>query len=334
MQLARKAWLCVAALLIAAAAHAQSTTGTIAGRIADGQGLGVPGVSVIATSPNLQGSREAVTSESGEYLIALLPPGTYTLRFELSGFGTQEGTVTLSPTQRLPLDVTMGPAAVQETVQVVGNTANVLAQTSQVAMSVKQDLIATLPTNRDLAVTMLLAPAVQPTGPGGNLAIAGASSFDSLFMVNGVTVNENVRGQAVALFIEDAVQETSVASAGVSAEFGRFGGGVVNVISKSGGTNFSASFRDTLANDNWRTLTPFEKTALAASSTARDPRIDKVVPQYEYTVGGRIVRDKLWFFTAGRLDRASHRRGEPTARLYGRGLPRVGARAGVPREWS
>jgi hypothetical protein len=91
-----------------------------------------------------------------------------------------------------------------------------------------------------------------------------------------------------------------VASAGVSAEFGRFGGGVVNVITKSGGNTFSGSFRDTLANDDWRTLTPYEENALAAAPGSKDPRIPKVVPQYEYTFGGRIIRDRLWFFTAGR----------------------------------
>ena len=141
---------------------------------------------------------------------------------------------------------------------------------------------------------------MQPTGPSGNFAISGASSYDSLFMVNGVTVNENIRGQAVNLYIEDAVQETSVASAGVSAEFGRFGGGVVNVITKSGGNTFSGSFRDSLADDNWRTLTPYEENALAAAPGSKDPRIPKVVPQDQYTLGGRIIRDRLWFFTAGR----------------------------------
>jgi len=288
------------ALLFATTLHAQSTTGTISGRVTDAQGLAVPGATVTITSPALQGSRTAVTADNGDYIVALLPPGVYRVSVELSGFETQEKTVNLAPTQALPIDVSLGPAAVQETVLVVGSSANVLGQTAQVAMDFKQDLIATLPTNRDITATLLLSPAVQPTGPSGNFAISGAASFDSLFMVNGVTVNENVRGQAVNLYIEDAVQETSVASAGVSAEFGRFGGGVVNVITKSGGNTFSGSFRDTLADDNWRTLTPYEDSALAAAPGSKDPRVAKVVPQYEYTLGGPILHDRLWFFTAGR----------------------------------
>ena len=107
--------------------------------------------------------------------------------------------MTLAPTQTLPLDATMGPAAVTETVNVVGRAADVLTQTAQVATNFKQDLIATLPTNRDINAALLLAPAVHPTGPSGAYSIAGAMSFESLFLVNGVTVNENLRGQAYNL---------------------------------------------------------------------------------------------------------------------------------------
>ena len=99
-------------------------------------------------------------------------------------------------------------------------------------------------------------------------------SFEKLFLVNGVTVNENLRGQADDLYIEDAIQETTVATAGISAEYGRFGGGVVNVVTKSGGNLFSGSFRDTLNNDNWRTLTPFgnDNARFAATIPAHDAR--------------------------------------------------------------
>ena len=114
------------------------------------------------------------------------------------------------------------------------------------------------------------------------------------------TVNENLRGQAYDLYIEDAIQETTVATAGISAEYGRFGGGVVNIVTKSGGNRFSGSFRDTLNNDNWRRLTPFEQTR-GERPRRTDLRVDKVVPTYEYTLGGPVLRDRLWFFTAGRL---------------------------------
>ena len=71
-----------------AVATAQTTNGTISGHVADAQGLALPGVTVNATSPNLQGVRTVVTSENGDYILSLLPSGTYTITFELSGFQT------------------------------------------------------------------------------------------------------------------------------------------------------------------------------------------------------------------------------------------------------
>ena len=129
------------------------------------------------------------------------------------------------------MEVELGLAAVAETVQVVARSADVLTQTAQVATNFSQNLIADLPTARDIHATLLLAPSVHPTGPAGGYSIAGSMSFENLFLVNGVTVNENLRGQAFDLYIEDAMQETTVATAGVSARcYGRFGGGVVNIV--------------------------------------------------------------------------------------------------------
>lgn len=302
-QLRVVSWVLAAVLCFTTDVAAQSTTGTISGRVVDAQGLSVPGVTVIATSPNLQGARETVTSGNGDYILSLLPPGTYTVRFELTGFAPQTRTAAVAPTQVAPLEVELGLAALTETVQVIAESADVLTQTAQVAMNFQQELIANLPTARDLNATMMLAASVHPTGPSGSYSIAGANSYQNLFLVNGVTVNENLRGQAFDLYIEDAIQETTVATAGVSAEYGRFGGGVVNIITKSGGNAFSGSFRDTLNNDQWRTMTPFEKSADGGVGAGRDLRIDKVVPTYEYTFGGPVMRDRLWFFTAGRLQK-------------------------------
>ena len=188
-------------------------------------------------------------------------------------------------------------AALTETVQVVGQAADVLVQTSQVATNFDQTLMSTLPTQRDYRAVMLMAPAVHPTGPSGSFSVAGSMSFENLYMVNGVSVNENLRGQAQDLVIEDALQETTVATAGVSAEFGRFGGGVINMVTKSGGNQFNGTFRETLSNDDWRALVPQRE----GDPFANDTKVDDVVPTHEYTVGGPIIRDRLWFFTAGRI---------------------------------
>jgi outer membrane receptor protein involved in Fe transport len=289
-------------------ARGQSTTGTIRGHVQDAQGLALPGVAVTVTSPNLQGARTVVSSENGDYVVTLLPSGSYTVSFELSGFQRVTRTVGLAPTQDLPVDVELGVATIAEEVTVVGQRADVLTQTAQVATNFRQDLIKDLPGVRDINAYLLMAPAVHPTGPNGGYSIAGSASFESLFLVNGVTVNENLRGQANDLYIEDAIQETTVATAGISAEYGRFSGGVVNVVTKSGGNEFSGSFRESLFNDMWRRLTPFEEAAIAADPAHKELRVDKVVPSHEYTFGGPVMRDRLWFFTAGRLQTQSEGR--------------------------
>jgi hypothetical protein len=288
----------IALLATDSVAAAQSTTGTISGRVTDAQGLLLPGVTVTVESPNLQGTPTTVTSENGDYVLTLLPPGTYTLTYDLSSFERQQRTASLAPTQVLPLDVTMGPARVIETVNVVGGTANVLLQTTQVATNISQELLSTLPTARDLRASMYLAPGVHASGPfGGFFSVGGAMSLDNLYMVNGVSINENLNGQPLLLAIEDAVQETTVAIAGISAEYGRFGGGVVNVVTKSGGNRLSGSFRETFTNDDWRALVPRRE----GDPFANDSKLEKLVPTHEYTLGGPIVRDRVWFFTAGML---------------------------------
>jgi carboxypeptidase family protein len=285
-------------LAIGVGASAQTTTGTISGRVLDVQGAALPGATVTAKSPNLQGSRDTVTSANGDYILTGLPSGPYTITVSLSGFQAQTRNVVLAPTQVLPLEVTLGPAPVSEEITVVGRSADPLTKTAQIATNFSQDLIASLPTSRDLNSILMMAPGVHPTGPAGAYSFGGSVTYENLFLLNGVSINENIRGQAFDTAIEDAIQETTVANGGVSAEFGRFSGGVVNIITKSGGNTFSGSFRESFNNDKWRTLTPYETERLA---TTGEPRIDNTVPTTEYTIGGPVSRDRLWFFTSGRV---------------------------------
>src|SRR4051812_26191225 len=104
-----RTWLLIAVALFAVAtlAPAQTTNGTITGHVADSQGLALPGVTINATSPNLQGVRTVVSSENGDFVLPLLPSGTCTLSFELSGFQTVNKTATLAPTQTLPINASL-----------------------------------------------------------------------------------------------------------------------------------------------------------------------------------------------------------------------------------
>jgi hypothetical protein len=275
---------------VAAGAFAQGNpTGVIRGTVSDPSGLALPGVTVTAASPAMQGTKVVVTSANGDFIIPFLPPGEYTLSFEISGFAPQKQTMGVAMAETQPMKITLALATVTETVTVQGTTSTEVLKTGTIAETYKAEKIETLPIGRTLESAVLLAPSVSGNGPSGNIVIAGALSYEGLYLINGVNVNENLRGQPRTLYVEDAIQETKVSTGNISAEYGRFNGGVVNMITKSGGNNFSGSFRDSLTNDAWRALRPMN-----------DSKTDQIVPAYEFTAGGPIRKDKLWFFGDGK----------------------------------
>jgi hypothetical protein len=291
----RLAAFAAALLLTALPAFSQTNpTGTISGKVVDQQGLPLPGVAVTATSPALQGSRSATTSANGDYILPFLPSGQYTVTYELSGFATVKRTERVSLDSAVTANATLAVAGVSEAVTVTGQVEGEIGRGSQVQTSFKNDLVEKLPLNRTLVQATLLAPGVRDNGPNGAIVVNGAMSYDSLYLLNGVVVNENLRGQSLALFIEDALQETTITTASVSAEYGRFQGGVINAVTKSGGNRFSGSFRTTFDNAKWTDKWRYDK------DRSLDSRLDKTIPTYEATLGGPFVKDRLWFFGAYR----------------------------------
>ena len=291
-----RVWLLVMAILVAAtSAFAQGNpTATITGQVTDPDNLALPGVTVTVASPVLQGVRTAVTSANGDYIIPFLPAGEYTVTAELQGFATFKQIISLKMADTLPVNVRLSLAKVTEVVTVTASSGDV-AMTATVATTLKASTVEVIPLGRSLDAATLLAPGATNNGPGGNIMISGALSYDNLNLVNGVNINETQRQQPRTLFIEDAIQETKVSAGNISAEYGRFQGGVVNMITKSGGNMFSGSFRTTFTNDGWRALTPYPG----------DKNLDQLVPAYELTFGGPILKDKLWFFSAGRFQKNS-----------------------------
>src|SRR5262249_30163652 len=129
------------------------------------------------------------------------------------------------------------------------------------------------------------------------LKINGGFAYDNVFLVDGADIDDHYFAQPTNnLVIEEAVQETQVLSSNISAEYGRFSGGVVNAITKSGGNEYHGSFRVDFSNDRWTARTPFENDP--ANEVPIAP--NKTNETYTGTVGGKIVTDKVWFFAAGR----------------------------------
>jgi hypothetical protein len=282
--------------------YAQGTqTGSLSGTVNSNDGASLPGVTVTISSPALQGERSTVSDATGAFHFRGLPPGTYKVRFALAGFGTVERSVGVALGTPAVADASMAVATVEETIEVVGEAPSILT-TTQVATNLKyEETVDKLAMNRGLAAIADLSPGLTDNGPNlGQVTIGGAFAYDNVFLLNGVDVNDNLFGTANPLVIEDALQEIQVLTNGISAEYGRFSGGVINAITKSGGNTFSGSWRTDVTNNDWQDESLVEKNAIARGTGA--PHIDDTILLHTATLGGPVVKDRLWFFGAYRYD--------------------------------
>ncbi len=280
--------LWVALLVLAAAATATAQTdGQLVGRVIY-ENQPMPGVTVSVQSPALQGTRSTVTNAMGDYKFAALPAGVYNVTFALESFDTLEYEVRISTSQKRVLDAVIFPEAYTEEIIVQGQLESVSTGT-QGSETMAQSTLEKLPVQRTVQQAVLLAAGTSNNGPRNAITISGAQSYENLYTMNGVVMNENLRGQPFDMFIEDAVLETTTMTSNMSAEYGRFAGGVVNMVTKSGGNEFSGSFRANFENEAWNGETPL--------TTGQADEINTI---YEATFGGYVFRDKLWFFLAGR----------------------------------
>jgi outer membrane receptor for ferrienterochelin and colicin len=276
------------ALLVCATAFAQ-TTSSLTG-VVTSEGAALPGVTVTISSPSMQGTRTTTTGDAGGYSFPALPPGTYKMRFELDGMAPVEKNVTIALSQPGRADAELRVSSVTEAITVTAAAPSVL-ESPQVAATLTAEQVEQLPVPRTFEAAALLAPGVNAnTFSLGQFQISGSPGYDNLIMVNGVSVTESVRSTFLNLFIEDAVQETTVLTGAISAEYGRFTGGVVNTITKSGGNEFAGSIRDSLSNPSWTRVSPFGENLTDVTNHV-----------YEGTLGGYAIRDRLWFFAAGRM---------------------------------
>jgi hypothetical protein len=281
-------------LFVSVTAFAQGVqTGVLTGTVTDADGLVLPGVTVTVTSPALQGARSTVTDANGVYSLRGLPGGTYTVRFELSGMKEVEVQQRVDIALTARVDAQLQLATLSEVVTVTGDTPTLVTSVTNGA-TLSGEMIDKLASPRTIQGVAELAPGLTDNTPNaGQVTISGGFAYDNQFLVDGVDVADNLFGTANNLFIEDAIQEVQVLTSGISAEFGRFGGGVVQAVTKSGSNRFAGSFRDNMYKPSWTTQTPYEERNNL-------PRTGDVQNIYEWTLGGPILRDRLWFFHAGR----------------------------------
>ena len=289
----------LAVLSVAAPAMAQGQqSGTLGGRLASSDNLGLPGATVTVSSDALQGERTTVADVNGVYSFPGLPPGSYTVTFEMNGMSTVERIASVPLGGAVTMDQVLTVAPVSEVLVVHGARPAPVSSPAG-AFNLRADRFSLMPTARTPFGLAELAPGLTDNTPNNNqVTVGGAFAYDNVFLMDGVDINDNVLGQPNGLFIEDAIEEVQVLTSGVSAEYGRFAGGVVNVITRSGGNLFSGALRSNFTNPAWSVETPLEKNA----GTVRASRLS---PTYEATAGGPVVRDRVWFFGGSRMERTT-----------------------------
>jgi hypothetical protein len=298
----------VVGVLAASPLMAQGTqTATIIGAVTTGDGAPLPGVTVIATSPAMIGERQAITGPNGDYVIRGLIPGNYTVKFELTGLQTTFQRVEAGLGAAARADATMRVSAAAETITVTGSAPSAL-ETTTVGANLTREVVETLPIVR--TPTSIGAMAAGVTGGdrelrtpvAGQLSISGSMAYDNSFLVNGVNIQDPIFGTTHNMFIEGSIQETQVLTSGITAEYGHFTGGVLNLITKSGGNTFTGGLRANMTRPQWRDETPFERgfRGTGVATATPTPRIGKTGKIYEGDLGGPVLKDRLWFFLAGR----------------------------------
>ena len=302
--------LAIALLLVPSFGFAQTSanTGAIMGTVTDTSGGVLPGVTVTATGPQLQGSRVSTTDTRGEYVLALLPPGTYRVEYALTGLKSvvkQNINVSATLSSQANAQLSLG---VSETVTVTASNIVVdPTQTTQQQTFKEDHLKYAAIGQQNRSYQSVLAQAAGSAGPngstgpggGGNPQVFGSNLGQNQWRFDGLNATDPVTHTFGTNFVFDAIQEISVQTAGYEAEYGKATGGVVNVITKSGGNNFSGSADVRLSNQHM--ISPGHKHQEGNASLLAFDRSTQVFKNWgpQATLGGPIQQDKLWFFVSG-----------------------------------
>jgi hypothetical protein len=311
----------LAVMLLVAFAAAQTPTGKIVGKVKDEQGAPLPGVSVEATSPKLVGKASAVTDETGTYRLFTLPSGTYTIVYALQGFQpVKREEIVLQLEQTLTLDIALKQSTLAEEVTVVGKSPLIDVKSTTKGSTMTKEVFMQLPRNRNFDGLLSTVPGVQYDAYEGGLSVDGASGGENMFYIDGTNITNVHLGTQAQGIVMEQLEEVKVTASGYNAEFGGSMGGVVNVISRSGGNEFHGDlFGYYNNNKSWMQgksrdalrLNPYaypyvaeyfnSDTYYLAPSTASSMNVGPGdYNRYEgvFNLGGFILKDRLWFFAS------------------------------------
>jgi hypothetical protein len=281
--------LCVVGLLAASVGEAV-TTGRLKGTVNDNQGVPLPGVTVQISSPALiGGSQVAITGGEGGFVFNLLPVGLYTVEASLVGFQAAAAEVRVNLDREAQVEFNLipeqfeGEVIVQAVVPIV-DTAQVNTQEVFDQEFLQQAAVGTA--GRDYLSIISQAAGVAGSG---NASVMGGTVGDNSYLIDGLNTTDPLLGTFGTNFNYDAIQEISFQTGGFEAEFGQATGGIINLVTKSGGNEFSGSVDIRYRDQSFGEDGDFFNKDDQESSTQN----------YSATLGGPIKRDKVWFFVSG-----------------------------------
>ena len=286
-----------AGVLCAGRAFAQLAGTQVIGHVVDASDRrALEGVVVTATSPSLQGEQVVATDADGNYRVPQLVQGRYTLHLERAGYRPYERLgLDLRAEATIRIDVELLPdTAGSETIVVVARPPTVDVGSATTGTQISPAFIQAIPLTRDdrsFDQLATVAPGVQTDAFG--VAIGGATSPENQFVVDGLSTNNSFRGLNGSPVSVEFVDEVNVITGGFMPEYGRATGGVVSAVTKSGGNEFHGSVFGTWSPGATAATPPAVVTDSATFSTRT-----KLHNRWDMgaTLGGYIVKDRLWFF--------------------------------------
>ena len=288
-------------VLFAPLASAQETRGSIEGVVKDSSGAVLPGVTVEARSAAGTGVVSAATDNLGAYRFPSLMPGIYEVSANLTGFGPKKvENIQLLLGQILRVNFALSLAGVAESVQVTAESPLIDVKQNAASVSIQADLIDRIPKGRNFTSVITTAPGASQETKAGGLQIDGSSGSENRYVIDGLDGTSLRDGTNQRTVLTDFVTEVQVKSSGYNAEYRAATGGVINAVTKSGANALRGDVGAYYSNDDWAgdvrqslRLVPTNQTLAEYTTTPRDPAYSL---DFVASLGGPILRDKLWFF--------------------------------------
>jgi hypothetical protein len=281
--------------LLASTASAQGVTGAIKGTVTD-ETTGVPLllVTVVATSPALQGQQSEFTDAAGQFFMSNLPPGTYSLLFIYGDAKVKRENIEVGLGKETVVNGKINTQATGEVITIREKAPTIDAGSTKQGTTIQQDYLKHVP-NRGRTYSGVLGAAAGSQGDTYGVGFSGSTSVENTYVVDGVNTTGVTMGANFptegSQVVNNFIQEIEVITGGYNAEFGRSTGGVVNVITKTGSNEFHGSVFG-----NVTALSGSTDSISAAGSAIRAQQAQPREFDFGFEVGGPIIKDRLWFY--------------------------------------